>query len=458
MSRRATKTPIAGPASVPVTTTTRATAPHVDDPLMGAVRSIGQTLLQVAVWVASSLISTLTTILILPTVRWYLDNFAIVYRRIWYWSRATVCIDGYCPTDGVTIDLGVIYGEGPYEDVDVVVPRPLVGGGEGMPVAVYLHGGGFVACTSQCLLHSVAIPLARNGHLVYSINYPLAPENSFPDPVIAALRAMAYIKAQTGTSSVVLIGDSAGGAVASTVTAVLTAEGMYEKLVSDVASMRGGPGWRVLPPKSDLPTISKLVSIYGVMDWEGWSDEPDPVTGEVQQMQWNDHIGAAVLRFCLRCYAPSRHALGGRCLLADFSDEELSQFPPTLLLCGSWDPLVHGNRDMNKRLKSLGRTVTLVEYPAHHAFLGFPVAWNFIRWVNDSWPAYHALTRFVLERDPAMPTGWPAPQWLDPTLPFAMIVAIGLLPLVFTIVMVGKLHALGPIKSMRASTLHDESS
>jgi acetyl esterase/lipase len=32
-------------------------------------------------------------------------------------------------------------------------------------VLVYLHGGGFVACTSLCLLHSVPIPLARNGYV-----------------------------------------------------------------------------------------------------------------------------------------------------------------------------------------------------------------------------------------------------------------------------------------------------
>lgn len=79
-------------------------------------------------------------------------------------------------------------------------------------------------------------------------------------------------------------------------------------------------------------------------------------------MRWNDHIGAAVLRFCLHCYSPEKSTLQGRCLLSDFTDEELADFPPTLLLCGTWDPLVHGNRDMYRRLKALGRTVELEEY------------------------------------------------------------------------------------------------
>jgi acetyl esterase/lipase len=94
---------------------------------------------------------------------------------------------------------------------------------------------------------------------------------------------------------------------------------------------------------------------------QGWSDECDVVTGKAPEMRWNDHIGAAVLRFCLHCYAPKRTALDGRCLLSDFSDEELANFPPTLLLCGSWDPLIYGNREMNRRLSALNRSVQIEE-------------------------------------------------------------------------------------------------
>lgn len=119
------------------------------------------------VWLISELVARITTALILPTVRWYLDNFAIAYRRLWYWARAVSCVDGYCPTEGVEFEFGELYGDGPYEDVDVVTPVAGFGGSSvdprTAPVAVYLHGGGFVACTSQCLLHSIPIPVARNG-------------------------------------------------------------------------------------------------------------------------------------------------------------------------------------------------------------------------------------------------------------------------------------------------------
>lgn len=73
---------------------------------------------------------------------------------------------------------------------------------------------------------------------VYSINYPLAPENNFPDPVIATVRALAYIKAEAQVDSVVIMGDSAGGAVASTVTAVLSAPGLYVIVLTTPAVTR----------------------------------------------------------------------------------------------------------------------------------------------------------------------------------------------------------------------------
>ena len=41
-------------------------------------------------------------------------------------------------------------------------------------------------------------------------------------------------------------------------------------------------------------------------------------------------------------------------------------------------------------------------YPAHHAFLGFPIAWNFIRWLRDSWPAFCAITKFLHDGPPRL--------------------------------------------------------
>lgn len=60
----------------------------------------------------------------------------------------------------------------------------------GSPIPIlYIHGGGFVAANAAVLMQSVT-PLVREGFTVYCIDYPLAPDNRFPIPVISVLRAM----------------------------------------------------------------------------------------------------------------------------------------------------------------------------------------------------------------------------------------------------------------------------
>jgi acetyl esterase/lipase len=79
-------------------------------------------------------------------------------------------------------------------------------------VILYIHGGGYVACSP--LTHRPATTrLARlTGRRVFSLDYRLAPENSFPaayDDALAAYRWIASIE-----KLVVVAGDSAGGGLA----------------------------------------------------------------------------------------------------------------------------------------------------------------------------------------------------------------------------------------------------
>lgn len=201
------------------------------------------------------------------------------------------------------------------------------------------------------------------------------------------------------------MGDSAGGCIASTTAAILSSSDLLKQLCD-------GCG---LPLTDwDVPKVSQLVSIYGVLDRQGWSSNPDPVTGVKPVMRWNDKIGAAVLQFCLRCYGADKYSdtelLGGKCILSDFTADDLRNMPDTLLICGSSDPLIFGNRQECARIAAIeGRSVRLIEYPAHHAFIGFPVAWNF-QWQQDTWPAFLEIVGFLGEfRGVALGTGWA--QW-----------------------------------------------
>ena len=68
---------------------------------------------------------------------------------------------------------------------------------------LYAHGGGFVAVKSAHLRHSIT-PLVRCGFDVYSIDYPLAPEDPFPAALVSTVRALAMLHREYGVREVVL--------------------------------------------------------------------------------------------------------------------------------------------------------------------------------------------------------------------------------------------------------------
>nr|BAN08444.1 hypothetical protein [uncultured bacterium] len=54
---------------------------------------------------------------------------------------------------------------------------------------------------------------------------------------------------------------------------------------------------------------------------------------------------------------------------------DLRHFPPTCLICGTWDPLLGDSMALHEALRSLGRQSTLHRYDAMpHAFMQLPVS------------------------------------------------------------------------------------
>lgn len=175
------------------------------------------TVVDPTIWcVAAYILQAVVRFFVLPLVRLYIETIGRAYRRVWYKMPHPLSIDGYHPLAHISLERAVRYGSGPAEVMDVLRPTAdtaaAVGDAPGFEqVVVYLHGGGFVACNSEVLLHSLPCPLARAGFSVYSIDYPLAPEDAFPSAPLSTIRALRHIKeAYTGTDEVVLIGDSAG--------------------------------------------------------------------------------------------------------------------------------------------------------------------------------------------------------------------------------------------------------
>ncbi len=77
---------------------------------------------------------------------------------------------------------------------------------------LYLHGGGFLACSAQTH-RPITCAFAQLGFRVFAPNYRLAPENRFPAAVQDAVEVFLAM-AGDPPQAVALAGDSAGGGLA----------------------------------------------------------------------------------------------------------------------------------------------------------------------------------------------------------------------------------------------------
>ena len=365
-------------------------------------------------------------------------------------------IDGYHPMAHISLERAVAYGTGPSEVMDVLLPTKdtaaAVGDAPGFDqVVVYLHGGGFVACNSEVLLHSLPCPLARAGFKVFSVDYPLAPEDAFPSAPLSTIRALKHIKATSGVEKVVLIGDSAGGGLVSLVAGLLANRHLLDQFGEEAGE--AVHTW-------DLPTVSHMVSCYGVLSREGYSDTVVESTGKPHSegMDWFEHLSHGVLEFCIGCYLgpkaaaaaapPPRdaesHDRGPKQFMSDFTAEELKRCPPSLLMCGMSDPLIHGARLLADRITAVGGKGEYKEFPGHHAFLGFPIQWTLNSWQTNTWPAYNAMVDFITGVDDAavLAPNWPRDIPFDWTLVATVAISFLVFPFYAPLILLWRLFGL----------------
>jgi acetyl esterase/lipase len=92
-------------------------------------------------------------------------------------------------------------------------------------VLVYLHGGGYFACSPRTH-RPFTTAFALYGFRVYAPEYRLAPEHPFPAGVDDAVAAWRAVQAETGDTPMGIGGDSAGGGLALATMLKLRDEGL----------------------------------------------------------------------------------------------------------------------------------------------------------------------------------------------------------------------------------------
>ncbi|WP_275292467.1 alpha/beta hydrolase [Amycolatopsis sp. La24] len=190
-------------------------------------------------------------------------------------------------------------------------------------VVLYIHGSGYVVCSSRTHRGLTSQIAERTGLPVFSVDYRLAPSHAYPAASDDVRAAWDWLVAQGhDAAGIVVAGDSAGGHLALLLVLEL------------VRARRPFPAALVaLSPVVELDLARGMVR-----DWI----ERDPFAA------------AAVARRVLRRYA-DEEALRSDALRVAFDD--LEHFPPALVHAGSREMLAADATELARRIEAAGFTV-----------------------------------------------------------------------------------------------------
>ena len=250
---------------------------------------------------------------------------------------------------------------------------------------LYVHGGGWIAANATCLTPSTTA-FARAGYETWMMNYPLSPESRFPTALRSIFKAMTWLYHERGIRKLVLAGDSAGGNLATMAAACLH----HPRLMAEI-----------FPENIPVfPRLIGVVSLYGILDRSSW----EAATATISYLE------NVLSRFALRMlfYAYTRNLnfakplpqeqqpLDGCITLCDVLPA-IKEYPPTLLVAGTRDVLIHSSRRAFAELRAKGCQVSMMEYDARHAFFGLPPGLNSQpgAYLNHAAPALEQILNFL---------------------------------------------------------------
>eukprot|EP00943_MAST-04B_sp_MAST-4B-sp1_P004852 g4852.t1 len=309
------------------------------------------------------------------------------------------------------VDRNYKYGDRDEEILDIISPTGL--NVEHKGPMIYAHGGGWVCVNRELLMQSIT-PFIRAGYTVYIIDYPLAPENKFPIPLISVLRAIAWVKQHTGHEYITLLGDSAGGNLMTMAAALIYNKALFNKFNESLLDFSVK-----YSKKNNLnqainlwnyPSIENIVSIYGVLDQRQHLNElrkKDLMEkmNIVERFFYNAQI--SILNFCFYSYRHpnDKEFFDGILTLGDLleekdenSDGRIHYYPPLFLACSKQDPLISHTmyvHELMKRNASFKCEMFICD--GIHSFHGLPVHLTFGYWKTQSFLATKQILHFITD-------------------------------------------------------------
>jgi acetyl esterase len=207
---------------------------------------------------------------------------------------------------------------------------------------LYFHGGGFVVGDlDTCDAHCRALA-ARVGAVVTSVDYSLAPEHPYPEPVDEGLQALRWVCSQggrdgTSRSPIGIAGDSAGANLAASVLLQVRSD----PAIAVKAQLLLYP---MLDPSLSFPSVQENGEGYGL---------------DRETLEW-------FWRMYLPPGAAERYAVGSPLT------EPAAGMPASIVVTAGYDPLRDEGEAYAGRLLSAGVPTTTLRYDSLvHGFFGF---------------------------------------------------------------------------------------
>jgi len=233
-----------------------------------------------------------------------------------------------------------------------------IGGGDGLPLVVYYHGGGWVVGTIDTHDATCRALANASGAAVLSVGYRLAPEVPFPGPLDDSYDALVWAHDHAAALGIdaarlAVAGDSAGGNLAAAVA----------MRVRD----RGGPALRhqlLIYPVTD--TDFTLPS-YGENGGGGYF-----LSSVMMQWFWRQYIGDDL----------GGHVEGATVLRS----ADLSRLPPATVIMAEFDPLRDEGVAFAQALERAGNTVHAFVAPGmiHGFFSMFQFVPDAVAYIDDA--------------------------------------------------------------------------
>ena len=335
---------------------------------------------------------------IIPLLSWFLDTIPTWLMDTWWLKdkkRTHISQDGKPVLENVAIGEFHTYGDRRYrENVQALQPFRYSATSKSSSSSsntsnvrhvLYIHGGGFIAANSKLLMPSIT-PIVRKGYTIWCANYPLSPWNRFPTAISSILSCLQWLKREKGISKIAVIGDSAGGSIATMATVFATNKHLLDELY-------GSPGVSPSLTKDSFPEILGVVSLYGVLDQWSWRAARKPTSARLSALE--NQLSSFGLEFCVWAYRNRSHPMDGTSFLCEII-KRMKTYPKALLIVGDQDILVHSSRAADSLLRKAGFDCRLSVYKARHAFVGLPPALNLgDEWKKHSTPATKEVTDFL---------------------------------------------------------------